>query len=139
MLEKTLQLQNNLGEVERLLDELGNCCAQLNGGPNSSRELLVAVEELFVNIINYAFPAGETHEITVQVEGKERQIKVTLTDNGREFNPLDAPTPDLDAPLDQREPGGLGVFLSRRLVDKFEYQRKAGQNVVSVTKSLAAQ
>lgn len=138
MFEKSLQLRNNIEEVERLLDELEQACAQLGGATKPSRELLIAVEELFVNVVNYAFTDGGEHKIEIRLCGRERRISVELSDDGRPFNPLaDAPIPDLEAPLEDRQIGGLGVFLATKLVDSFDYRRHDGKNIVSVTKTLA--
>ena len=61
-----------------------------------------------------------------------------IIDNGRAFDPTAAPAPDLSLPLEQRDPGGLGIHLMRRMIDRVEYRRAGGENRLRLEKSAAA-
>jgi hypothetical protein len=65
------------------------------------------------------------------------RVGVTLTDDGRPFDPLGVAEPDTALPVEERRIGGLGIYLVRRMMDEVGYQRRADRNVVSLTKYLA--
>ena len=64
------------------------------------------------------------------------RLTVTITDDGVPFNPLNAKPPDIDAPLEERQIGGLGIHLARSLIDDATYQRRIGKNAITLMKHL---
>lgn len=123
-----------LAEVMRLLDEELDAA----GCPDRTRmQLQIAVEEIFVNIVRYAYPDG-TGEATLQVwrEDDPRRIVVRFADGGPRYNPLEAAAPDTTLPAEERAIGGLGIFLARKSVDAMEYEYTGGRNVTTMTKLL---
>ncbi len=92
-------------------------------------QLELAVEEAVVNICSYAYevPPGE---LLVRVRSEGARFVVELVDEGVPFDPLAVEEPDLRAPADQRQVGGLGIFLVRRVMDEVSYRRDAGSNVL---------
>ncbi len=102
----------------------------------SAWPLKVALDEVFSNIVKHAYagrPEGVI-ELAFTVCGEE--VQVTVIDDGAEGDPLAVPPPDTTAPLEQREPGGLGVHLVRQLTDRASYERRGGRNVVTLVKRL---
>ena len=96
-------------------------------------DILVAVEEIFVNIASYAFEPNQEKDVTISVSvGREAVIR--FEDAGRPFNPWDQSGPDLDIPLTEREIGGLGIYLAKKLMDKVEYEYTGGKNILTITK-----
>ena len=96
----------------------------------------IAVEEIFMNIANYAYkPASGNVAICVSA-GKE--IVIRFEDAGKPYNPLEQAAPDLDKPLMERKIGGLGVFMARQFMDKIEYSRIGNKNVLIMTKNIEA-
>ena len=94
----------------------------------------LAVEEIFVNIANYAYtPASGS--VTISIAACE-EIVITFEDTGKFFNPLEQPDPDLEKPLMEREIGGLGIFFVKKTMDKIDYKRVDDKNVLILTKSL---
>jgi len=92
------------------------------------------VEEIFVNIANYAYgEAGGKTAVFISVTDK---ITIRFEDTGRPYNPLEAVEPDLDKPLVERDIGGLGVFLVKKLMDNVEYSRIGNKNVLVMTKAI---
>jgi anti-sigma regulatory factor (Ser/Thr protein kinase) len=119
-----------LGELESLL--LNESVPQEVVG-----EIRLIAEEGISNIILYAYESGNDKrriEVTVSCDGKVVQLE--LRDDGRPYNPLHAPSPDLDAPLEARPEGGLGIYLMRSLTDEMSYARKSGWNVLVLKKRL---
>ncbi len=99
----------------------------------------LCVEEIFLNIASYAYaPEVGPAKVTMSVEGSPPTIKIifTFSDNGKPFNPLSNETPDVDASLDDRPIGGLGIFLVTTTMDNVTYDFKNGQNVLTFEKTL---
>lgn len=94
----------------------------------------VSVDELLTNTISYGYEDSDPHriEMTVQMEGTV--LVVELSDDARPYDPTAAPDPDIDASIENRPIGGLGVHFVRVLMDSFLYRRSDGRNVVTLTK-----
>ena len=91
----------------------------------------LAVEEIVVNICSYAYqiPPGE---ITVRLEETEDALAVDFIDNGVPFDPLAVEEPDVARPLQEREQGGLGILLVRRVMDEVHYRREKDRNCLRI-------
>jgi serine/threonine-protein kinase RsbW len=97
--------------------------------PQRLMQLELAVEEAVVNICLYAYevPPGE---LLVHVDSGAAQFVVELIDEGVPFDPLGVEEPDLRAPADERQVGGLGIFLVRRVMDEVSYRRDGASNIL---------
>jgi anti-sigma regulatory factor (Ser/Thr protein kinase) len=91
--------------------------------------LMMAVDEACTNIIKY----GGSDEIDVKCDVEDDLVVVQITDDGVAFNPLEAPKPDLNAPLEEREVGGLGIYIIRALMNDVKYEREGGKNVLTMS------
>lgn len=107
--------------------------------PDSEFKIDLALEEVFTNIIRYGFADNKTHEIAIRLECTLDRVRIQVDDDGRHFNPLLAPEVDTGAALAQRQPGGLGIHLVRRLMDEVRYQRRKAGNRLILVKRLAAE
>ena len=98
----------------------------------------LAVEEIFVNISHYAYsPDKGTVQIDCSVEktaDAPAKLTVSFTDRGKAFNPLAKPDPDITLSVEEREIGGLGIFLTKKYMDSVLYERKDNQNILTLTK-----
>ena len=100
-------------------------------------QLDLAVEEIFVNIASYAYGSDSgTAVIRVALSENPDTIIVTFLDEGTPFDPLKQEDPDIKKSSDDRQVGGLGVYLVKNLVDGMEYEYKDGKNTLTVTKEL---
>ena len=90
------------------------------------------IEELVTNLIKYGAVAGAAHVIRVSLRLLPAAVAVEIEDNGKPFNPLDAPSPDVGCPVEQRKAGGLGIFLLRGFADAIDYERRGDKNLVTV-------
>lgn len=97
------------------------------------RSVSVALDELLTNGIAH----GSAAVVRIEAELSADRLRVTLSDDGKPFNPLDMATPDTGLPLEERQIGGLGIHLARRLMDDVTYLRRADHNVITLTKLLA--
>jgi anti-sigma regulatory factor (Ser/Thr protein kinase) len=114
--------------------------AELDGldcPPKAAAHIGIATDEIFSNIAGYAYAPG-TGEVTVSVTTASSPPAVTLTfrDSGLPYNPLERPEPDITLSAEEREPGGLGIFMTKKLMDAVAYQYENGQNVLTLKKSL---
>lgn len=96
----------------------------------------LALEEAVSNIIMYAYPQEEAHDIILKTSATESQLIFLLTDNGLSFDPTSAPEVNLDIPAEERQIGGLGIFLIRRIMNEVTYQRLDGENHLTMKKNL---
>jgi anti-anti-sigma factor len=103
------------------------------------RSVSVALDELLNNTIAYGFAGREDGAVSIEVELRPDRLCVTLTDNGRPFNPWGISAPDTALPVEQRQIGGLGIHLARRMMDDVAYHRRADRNVVTLAKLLAGE
>lgn len=101
----------------------------------------LAIEEIFVNISHYAYSPDKG---TVQIECSAEKtsdapakLTVSFTDRGKAFNPLAKPDPDITLSVEEREIGGLGIFLTKKYMDSVLYERKDNQNILTFTKIIA--
>lgn len=92
-----------------------------------------ALEELLQNVVDYS----GAHEVKLLLTIESGELRLELADDGRPFNPLAAQAPDLSLPLAQRDVGGLGVHLVRRMMDRAAYEHYGGCNRVKLAKNLA--
>ena len=84
----------------------------------------------------YAFPEGEEHEFLLTVRRADRSLIFNVIDSGKVFDPTLQPDVDVTLPLEERPIGGLGIFLIRRLMQKVEYRRVDGKNILTMVKVL---
>ena len=96
-------------------------------------ELELICEEVFVNICNYAY--GENvGKAEIEVSKLSNCIVVKFIDSGKKFNPLEIADPDIKSPLEERNIGGLGIFMTKKLSDKLLYERTDNKNILTVIK-----
>lgn len=128
-----LQLPAELAHLPTFLDHVRQAAevAGLAGAHETRLEL--AVEEALVNVFNYAY-AGQNHPgaVTCQVIVEEEGLSVEIIDEGPPFDPLARPDPDTTLELDQRQPGGLGIFMIQKLADEVGYRREDSRNVLII-------
>jgi serine phosphatase RsbU (regulator of sigma subunit)/anti-sigma regulatory factor (Ser/Thr protein kinase) len=101
--------------------------------PDIKTSVCIAVEEIFVNIADYAYKP-DNGNVDISISTKEKTI-IRFEDTGRPYNPLDQPSPDLDKPLNEREIGGLGVHMVRNIMDNVEYSHIENKNILVLTKN----
>lgn len=100
----------------------------------------IAVEEIYVNIAHYAYdPAKKgTATISFSVGGDPLQVIIQFMDDGIPYNPLEKPDPDTTLKAEERQIGGLGIFLVKKSMDNIQYEYKDGKNVLTIGKILGS-
>lgn len=128
------RLVNQPSEATRLHQALSEFSEteQLAAPIQSAIEL--ALEEHFANILNHGYSDTNSHTIQFVVEHVGDWVRMDIQDDGRAFNPLEHPLPDVNVPIEQRAIGGLGVLMIRKTMDRVEYQREGDQNHLTLWK-----
>ena len=123
----------NLEEVQSFVAErIGEDCS-----PKTQMQIDLAVEEIFVNIASYAYAPGEgPAAVKVEVPEDRSSATITFRDRGVPYDPLAREDPDVSSLASDRQIGGLGVFLTKQLMDEVRYEYKDGQNVLTMRKKL---
>ena len=134
--QTTLVLKNDVSELDRVMALVSDLCQRNSIPPEIEYDLNLAVDEMVTNVARYAYPGGGEHLFTLQITLNNHEFVARFEDDGVEFNPTKHPLPDLDAPLEKRKEGGLGIYLVRQIMSSVEYERMAGKNVVTLRKIL---
>ena len=133
----SLTLRNHASEVSRLVDRLEAFGAEAGLPPDVTFRLTLALDEIVCNVIRHGFDDDAEHLFDVTLDVSGGMVTATVSDDGTPFDPRDAPPPNLDAPIEERQPGGLGMHLVRETMDAVEYRRENGRNVLTVRTSVA--
>lgn len=129
-------------EIEALTDNLPNVLEYIDSELEKmdcpfkvQMQIDIAVEEIFVNIASYAY-APDTGKATIKIESDtdEPQVKIIFIDQGVPYDPLKKQDPDVTLSADEREIGGLGIFMVKKSMDDMFYEYKDGQNILTIVK-----
>jgi anti-sigma regulatory factor (Ser/Thr protein kinase) len=137
-MKASLGLRSDGAELGRLVG-FAEEFAQCHGLPEAERaRLLVILEELFTNAVNYGYPEGAaaTGRIEIGLAVKKGRLEIHFSDDGRPFDPLSHTPPDLDRAAADRPLGGLGLHLLRSFVDDARYRRDRGRNHLALIRNL---
>lgn len=105
--------------------------------PKAMMQLTVAIEEVFVNVAHYAYPDEEGQvSFGIAFDSESRSITFRIADKGIAFNPLEKPDPDITLSAEEREIGGLGIFICKKTMDEIGYARENDENILTMTKKL---
>jgi serine/threonine-protein kinase RsbW len=127
-----VSLANNVGEIRRVNAALADFLGEEGAPMRVINRVRLVIEELVVNVVRYAYDDQKPHRIDVDVRTEPRRVVVTVEDDGRPFDPREAPPPPLHVPVETRPKGGLGIFLVKSLSNKMTYSRHDDRNRVRV-------
>ena len=132
-----VSIRNDLAELPGLNETLDEFMRAHEIPHRATYAIKLAIDELVVNVISYAFVDDDPHTIEVELAIEPGQIVLRIEDDGRPFDPRTGPTLDLHA--EDREPGGLGLLLVLDMVDVLKYRREADKNLVEIRVHLNAE
>lgn len=121
-------LADAMAFVEDELDKLGCSMKEV-------MQITVCVEEMFVNVAHYAYE-GNDGEITLSIDDKNGNVAITFTDEGKPFDPLEKEDPDITLSAEDRQIGGLGIFMVKKSMNEVHYERKDGKNIFIMKKNI---
>lgn len=133
---KSIELKNRISEIPRLGDFLDDLGEAWGLSEDSLFTVHLALDEIVSNTIRHGYDDSAHHRIRILLELKNGELFMTIEDDAAEFNPLRAPEPDFSVPLKERKIGGLGIFLVRKVMDGFSYERCGQKNIVTLWKKL---
>ena len=124
----------NIAEVTAFIDEQ---LEALDCSMKAQMQIDIAIDELFGNIAHYAYGDG-TGDATVRFDFDEvtRMASIAFIDGGVPFNPLEKADPDVTLSAEEREIGGLGIFMVKKSMDKMEYSHENGFNILMLHKRI---
>lgn len=127
---KTDALPDVLAFVEETLEGYG-CSMKIQTA------VCVAIEEVFVNVAHYAYGEGEGDvDVSISFDELNRNVTFRIADKGIEFDPLKKKDPDITLSAEEREIGGLGIFITKKTMDTVTYAYENGENVLTMVKKI---
>lgn len=131
-----VSLTNQPGERQKLLQALQEFARGHRLPKNVLQAADLALEEHLTNVLEHGFDGAQVYEILIRLEMVDGGLQIQVEDDGKAFNPLEFPAPDLNLPLSERPIGGLGIHLIRKFMDELAYRREGGRNVFQMRKRL---
>ncbi len=136
-MEKQLTLINKTEQITILADFVNEICEELHLDMMLSFNLNLVLEEAVTNVIMYAYPQDEEHTMTLKAWTEDGKLTFQLSDQGKPFNPIkEAPQVDTTLSAEERDIGGLGIFLIQQMMDEVEYEYKDNSNVLTMKKNI---
>jgi sigma-B regulation protein RsbU (phosphoserine phosphatase) len=135
-LTETLLIKNDVHEVTKFSIFMKSVMEKLNIEKSLARQLRLAVEEAVVNVIDYAYPAGQEGDIEIRIMSDGKTLRTIIIDSGVAFDPTAKEKADTSLSAEDRQIGGLGILLVRELMDSINYERTDGQNILTLIKKL---
>lgn len=130
MREKTIiPSLENMGEATEFFE---NFMMEIDAPMKATMQVNVAVDEVLSNIIQYS---GAT-SVTLKCLLEDGEVKLIFSDDGRKYDPTDKEDPDITLSADERDIGGLGIFMVKKTMDRVFYEYKNGKNVLTIVKSI---
>ena len=135
--ELSVTLTNEMADLGRLPAQLEAFAEQAGLPPDVVMHIDIVLDELLANTISYGYPDGRTGTIRLNIRAADDEVRIFIEDDGDAFDPLSLAAPDLEAELEDRQIGGLGVHFARTMMDQVDYQRTEGLNRITLIKQLS--
>ena len=134
---KEMTIPATVENIEKVTDFVNSQLKEINCPMKAQLQIDVAIDELVGNIAHYAYNP-ETGPATVRVEVLNPPISVVVTfiDHGMPYDPLKKDDPDITLSAEDREIGGLGIFMVKKTMDEITYEYKDGQNILRIRKDI---
>ncbi|MBQ8006211.1 MAG: ATP-binding protein [Lachnospiraceae bacterium] len=135
-MEREMTIEASVSNLDDVLAFVDARLEEAGCGMKEQMQIDVAVEEIYVNIAHYAYvPQTCMAKISVDIDTDKRQIVVEFRDSGMEFDPLAKPDPDTTLSAQERQIGGLGIYMVKKSMDDVTYTRSDGQNILTLYKN----
>ncbi len=135
---KELTTEATIENIEKVTDFVNEQLEAVDCPMKAQMQIDIAIDELFGNIANYAYhPEVGSATVRVEVTKSPLAVIITFIDNGVPYDPLAKDDPDTTLSADERQIGGLGIFMVKKSMDQISYEYKDGQNILRIKKNLA--
>ena len=132
-----LQLEANMQNLPLFLQEVSSFAEKMGFNKKSIMHIELVLEEIIVNIISYGYKNVKNGKIIVRCCRKEiKKIEILIEDFGVPFNLIKEKDPKIDLPIEEREAGGLGIFLVKQLMEDIKYERRDKKNILTLIKNI---
>lgn len=131
-----IELGNNIKELAPAMEALRAFSSECSLDDAASQAAELVLDELLSNIIRYGQVEPDSQPIVLELDVVADWLQIRITDSGIPFNPFDRAPPDLDASLEDRQVGGLGIHLVKHFMDEYDYSYRDQHNVVTLKKRL---
>ena len=130
-----LTVDATIENIETVTEFVNNQLEAMNCPVKAQMQIDIAIDELFGNIAHYAY-TPKIGQATVQIEMAKDPLAavVTFIDNGKPYDPLKKPDPDITLSAEERDIGGLGIYMVKKSMDEISYEYREGQNVLKIKK-----
>lgn len=140
---EALKVPAQIGSFDKLNEFVSKQLQEAGADARTETQILVAVEEIFVNIVNYAYEGG-TGDVEIKTfyfrrSPEEGEFRILFRDEGVPFNPLESETPDISLSAEERQVGGLGIFMVRMSMDEVKYEYREGKNCLTLMRKMELQ
>ncbi|MBO5810210.1 MAG: ATP-binding protein [Bacteroidales bacterium] len=129
-------MRNDTADIMLMAEFIDGLCEKYQLPMDVGFSLNLALEEAVANVMKYAYPEGEVHDIVLSVKLTDNRLMFKLIDTGKPFDPTIVPDADVNLSAEERQIGGLGIFLVRQIMDSVEYRRIDGKNILTMIKLL---
>ena len=131
------QVEAKIELIDQMINPIISSLEEIKVDHKKIYQINLALEEILVNISKYAYPGNEgVIDISFEISDNPKQLKVVIKDKGKDFNPLEKEDPNLDASVEKRKIGGLGIYIVKNMVDDIKYQRLNNENILEFIKNL---
>jgi anti-sigma regulatory factor (Ser/Thr protein kinase) len=130
------RLKNDLVDLERVAQDLWTFCRDNGLSEEESADIRLVVDEVVSNVIRHGYADRGPHEIRVHASIAGPELALEIEDDARAFNPLEAPLPDVALPVEEKRVGGLGILLTRSVMDRLEYRRSGDRNILRAVRGI---
>lgn len=135
-MEKKFIIENRIEELPILFSKVEELGDEWNLSVPITMNINLVLEEAVTNVIFYAFNDEKRHEIIILVSLENRVLKIVIIDDGLPFDPTNRPMPDVTLSAEDREIGGLGIYLIQQIMDTVKYSRIDNNNILTLTKNI---
>lgn len=134
---KEITLDATIDNLDRVTDFVNEELENIGCSFKAMTQIDIVIDELFSNIAHYAYkPEIGSATVTVDIKEDPMSVIITFMDQGKPFNPLAAANPDVTLSAEERQIGGLGIFLVKKTMDDVSYEFKDGKNILQIKKNV---
>ncbi|MBO4462844.1 MAG: ATP-binding protein [Prevotella sp.] len=135
-MKKEIQIRNQVDDLQHVATFVEEIADELQLSPELTMNFNLVLEEMVSNVIFYAYPKENDQPIILTATSDDESISFIITDEGRAFDPTAREDADMSVNPADRQLGGMGIFITRQIMDDVTYQRINGCNILTMTKRL---
>jgi anti-sigma regulatory factor (Ser/Thr protein kinase) len=127
---ETSSFKSEVESIHAIQEFVKTRVSRINTDESKRLKIDLLIEELIINIVKHGYKGIDNGTIEVMINDSGKDFILQISDNGNEFNPLDQKNPDISAGIEDRRPGGLGIFLIKQIAKDIEYVRQDNNNII---------